>query len=366
MKIVLLGAASSIHMQRWANGLVSKGHEVHVLSLHAAGDKKYDCQVHMCARRAPIGYLTAGRWVRQKIAAIKPNIVNAHYATGYGRLLKAAGDFPTLLSVWGSDVFAFPDRSWLHRRFLQSNLRSSVALGSTSHCMKARVVRLGVEADNIFVTPFGVDETVFTKQGNRQARDGSAFVIGTVKSLEGIYGIDVLIRSFADFYAGASNHKALKLKIYGEGSQKAALIDLTHRLKVGKAVSFEGAIKHDEVPGALSELDVFCALSREESFGVAAIEASACELPVIVSDAGGLPEVIVDGETGFVVPREDTGACARALEKLFDDEKLRLKFGRNGRRRVLDKYNWELSLSTMLAVYQEAIHRFDMSRTQRF
>ena len=80
-----------------------------------------------------------------------------------------------------------------------------------------------------------------------------------------------------------------------------------------------GAVPHKDVPRYLNQMDIYVAASRldSESFGVAVLEASACELPVVVSNAGGLPEVVEDGVTGYIAPKEDVAATATAIGKLI-------------------------------------------------
>ena len=96
------------------------------------------------------------------------------------------------------------------------------------------------------------------------------------------------------------------------------------------------------MPAWLNRLDIYAAPSRldSESFGVAVIEASACALPVVVSDVGGLPEVVRDGETGLIVPRDDVPALQAALKRLVLDAALRERLGQGGRAHVEREYEW--------------------------
>jgi glycosyltransferase involved in cell wall biosynthesis len=90
---------------------------------------------------------------------------------------------------------------------------------------------------------------------------------------------------------------------------------------------------------------------------VAVLEASACGLPVVVSDAGGLPEVVLNGETGFVVKREDPAATAYALLQLVTDDALRQRMGRAGRDHVVRKYEWSDSVDRMEEVYAKVLKK---------
>jgi glycosyltransferase involved in cell wall biosynthesis len=99
-------------------------------------------------------------------------------------------------------------------------------------------------------------------------------------------------------------------------------------------------------------LDIYVALSRQESFGVAVIEAGAAGRPVVVSNVGGLPEVVRDGETGFIVPPNDPDAAADALERLVRDQLLRRQMGEAGAQHVAKNYSWDASVQTMIKVLE--------------
>jgi glycosyltransferase involved in cell wall biosynthesis len=351
MKIMLLAGANSIHTARWANGLVSRGHEVHVVSAHrlthAFDERVY---LHLLSRGAPWAYLLGASEVRAIARLVAPDILNAHYATGYGLLARLVAYVPTLLSVWGSDVYTFPGKSLLHRQLVLGNLKSCTAVASTSHCMARRVAQMH-RHPHVFVTPFGVDTQVF-KPDPEVMRPPDQVVIGTVKSLSSGYGIDVLIRAFAWAWDSLGRPHGLRLEISGEGPQRAELEALAETMGVRRQLTFFGEVAHAQVPTMLRRLDVFVALSRFESFGVAVLEAAACQLPVVVSNAEGLAEVTVGGVNGYIVPREDALAAGEALEKLIRDPALRQSFGEAGRRHVVNHYSWESSLDIMLDAYK--------------
>ena len=103
---------------------------------------------------------------------------------------------------------------------------------------------------------------------------------------------------------------------------------------------------------ALNKIDVLCLTSVEtESFGVAAVEAMACQVPVIVSDVVGYKEVVLHNRTGLVVPQFNIEATCKAMEKLYGDSALRRQFGENGRRWVKEKYEWERCVQIMMDLY---------------
>jgi glycosyltransferase involved in cell wall biosynthesis len=268
-------------------------------------------------------------------------------------LARLAGCQPNLLSVWGSDVYDFPVKSLLHRWLLKRNLEASTAIASTSRCM-ARETAKTYTHEHVFITPFGVDETIF-KPAPKSVQLENKLVIGTVKTLKAKYGIDTLIEAFAIAWQKAGKPENLVLEITGDGPDRAQLEALTLQYGISDRVIFHGAVSHEDVPKMLNRLDIYVALSRldSESFGVAILEASACELPVIVSDADGPAEVVVGGVTGDIVPKESPEEAALAMCRLITDPDKRLKMGIAGRDHVLKHYTWKHSVSLMLDAYNQ-------------
>jgi len=109
----------------------------------------------------------------------------------------------------------------------------------------------------------------------------------------------------------------------------------------------------------LGSLDIFAILSilDSETFGVAAVEASACGIPVVATSVGGLPEVITAEKTGIIVPPKDTLGTAAALNRLISDEKLRIEMGINGRKKVEENYDWSANIAQMVSLYQQTIEK---------
>jgi len=357
MKIMLLSAGSAIHTQRWANGLVAAGEEVVCVSQHDFLPEGWDQRVEQIRlpRSGLTGYFLNGRVVAQLFDRHGCELLNAHYATGYGVLATRSGVRPRIVSVWGSDVYDFPQTSPVHRRMLRQVLTSADALASTSMAMSAQVMKVldGEKLKrHIVITPFGVDTAQFFPA--REARpDSGPIVIGTVKTLESKYGIDTLIKAFAQL--GPSHRgRPLQLRIVGGGSQREQLQVLATSLGVHQRCELLGPVPHAEVPSYLQGFDIFVAASRldSESFGVAVIEASACGLPVVVTDVGGLPEVVRAEETGLVVRRDNPTALAAGLSRMLEDAALRRRFGEAGRAWVQSRYEWRDCVQMMCGHYR--------------
>ena len=360
LRVALLGPANSIHVQRWAAALVERGHAVCVLSQHRCDPTLLapKADVHWLPHEGTLGYFTNALALRRHLARWRTDILNVHYASGYGTTAALAGFVPTLMSVWGSDVYVFPHQSRIKGWLLRRNLRRATALAATSRAMAEQVRRLTPERGEIAITPFGVDLSRFSPAPSRTA--SSSITLGIVKSLAPQYGLDLLLHAFAGLCADAQVRAAYvdcRLLVVGGGPQREALAQLAGQLGIADRTQFVGPVAHAEVPRWLHQLDIFAAPSRSESFGVAVIEAGACGLPVVVSDAGGLPEVVVDGQTGIVVPCNDVPALQAALKRLVLDPALRERLGRHGRAHVEREYEWGRCVERMEALYVDTIRR---------
>lgn len=342
---------------RWVNDQSTLGHDVHLIMLEVGTEQFSNVTLHILPFKKPFGYFLNIFHLRTLLKMIQPDIFHVHYATGNGLLGRLANYKPSILSVWGSDVMVSPDNSFLMRRLVKKNLEHYSNIISTSLIMVDYVNSISDKDINISVIPIGVDTEIFAPGNDSVSNE---IVIGTVKTLETIYGIDVLIKSFSlvkDRIKKSDKILAgkLKLAIVGGGSQLSNLTDLVAECGVSDSVQFVGQIPNRDVPNMLRSFDVFVAMSRNESFGVAIVEASACELPVVTSNVGGLPEVVINNETGYLINTEDYEGCAEAIFKLVINPQLRKKLGKNGRMFVQRKYEWRDCMNSMLSLYDQAI-----------
>jgi glycosyltransferase involved in cell wall biosynthesis len=122
--------------------------------------------------------------------------------------------------------------------------------------------------------------------------------------------------------------------------------------------------------GALADLyaraSVYCLPSRFEPYGLSVLEAMAHELPCVVTDVGALPDIVIDGETGAVVPPDDAGALAGALNRLLDDPTYARRLGTNGRGRVERHHTWDAVVERMAPGLERAARRWPARRRTRF
>lgn len=340
MRICFVGPANSAHIVKWCTWFSKHGHEVHVISF-TQGDIR-NITVHVINvgvnaesnDLAKLKYLFSGKKIKKIIDEIKPDVVNAHYATSYGTALALSGVKNYVLSVWGSDVYDFPKKSFLHQLLLKYSLKKATHLFSTSKAMAEEASKY-IERE-FEITPFGVDIKLFTPDKRTRNADDGKFVVGTVKSLSDKYGIRYLLQAVAE--VKKQGNIPIELRIAGKGPQEHEYKQLAIELGIDDITHWLGFISQEEAAKEWANMDVAIVPSESESFGVSAVEAQACGTPVIVSDIPGLMEATQPGVTSVVVKRKDARAIVDEIIALHTAPEVREKMGEAGVRLVQEKY----------------------------
>lgn len=341
LKICYLTEAGSVHAHKWVNYFKEKGHQVFVISLGEKtmpGVRVYNLNakaLHLSDWGKLRAYTRHIKRAREIVYREKPDVIHAHYATSYGILAARLNIHPYILSVWGSDVYQFPESGLFQQWLLRYNLKKADVILSTSEAMKKRTGCFTNK--DILVTPFGVDPNFYIPKKDRD--QSNSFTVGTVKSFYKIYGIDDLIRGFALFVKKNTVSDA-RLLLGGRGDEEENLKKLVSELGMEKRVDFLGYLSPEKVVEAFNRMDVAVFPSKQdsESFGVAAVEAQACGCACIVSDVGGLPEATKEGYSSLVVPESQPQAIAEALTHLYQDRNLLKKMQKQARQYVLENY----------------------------
>jgi len=130
---------------------------------------------------------------------------------------------------------------------------------------------------------------------------------------------------------------------------------------LGNVLWINEMVKHEVVTQLYSHAAVFCCPSVYEPFGIINLEAMACETPVVASAVGGILEVVVDGETGILVPPANPDALAAALRRVLEDPALARRMGQAGRQRVEAQFSWASVAERTERVYGAAVADFKKS-----
>jgi len=353
MKVLVLAPSKSIHTHKWATYYKQQGIDVTVVTFkdHYSEKNAKEINTEVLPKLLPgkLSYIMSVIALKKILKTYKPDILHAHYASSYGFIGALTQYHPFFVSVWGTDVYQFPQKNTVNRKILEYTLRQANVVCSTSKVMGEETKKYTDKP--IEITPFGVDLTKFKPLDTRAVED--TLTIGTVKALSDNYGIGDLIHAFSQVHSTYTNTRLL---IVGEGPQRAEYEDLVQRLNLKDVVTFTGKVPNDEVPNYINQIDIFAVPSTErESFGVAVVEAMACGVPVVVSDVGGLPEVVKDGETGIIVPKRNPSKLAEAFVSLIKDDSKRAEMGTNGIQHVEENYNWTDNANGMISLYNQIV-----------
>ena len=304
------------------------------------------------ARLVPLGIrndvdLLAAFRLGRAIARERPHVVHYHTARAHK------------MSLW---LRPFAGRAIVTRRmdyplrpgFWTDRLynRAVAAVAAISTGVREELRAAGVAKERIRVIPSGVEPPggLPGEAGRRaaRARFGVAddrIAIGIVAVLERRKAHDILFHALA----ACTSKSRIVCLVCGDGSERVALERLAAELAI--EVRFLG--EQRQVADVLAALDVFVLPSRAEGLGVAILEAMAMALPVVASRVGGIPDAVIDRDTGLLVPPEDTGALAAAIDRLVADEDERRRLGERGRARVLAEFSLARSAERYEALYEE-------------
>jgi phosphatidylinositol alpha-1,6-mannosyltransferase len=149
-------------------------------------------------------------------------------------------------------------------------------------------------------------------------------------------------------------HRA-ELSIIGTGPRLEEYVALARTLGLDEEVHFVGHVDHGELPSYYASADLFVLPSRMESFPLVLLEAMAGGLPVVATAVGGVPEVVVNGETGLLVPPNGPQGLAEAINSLLDDPERMKQMGARGQERVREHYTWDKVADRMAGFFREVL-----------
>jgi len=232
-------------------------------------------------------------------------------------------------------------KEWLLHGYLpvEAGLARLGHVVTPSQAMADFMLAHGFPAARLHVIPLGVEPGV---NGGPPEEDG-VLVAGAAANLEYWKGVDVLLN------AARLVRAPLRLEIYGTGSQRD---ELERQARAGEVdATFHGFVP--DLRERLAGLDVLVQPSRADNLPFSVLEAMAAGLPVIGTRVGGIPELVLDGETGLLVDPERPVALAEALDELAGDPERRQKLGVQGRERALEQFSPEATARRTVALYEE-------------
>lgn len=341
-------------MVKWCNWFSSKGHEVHVVSfvpgiIECCQIHFLDIQVNAAGRDfEKIAYIFAGHKIWNIVKAISPDIISVHYASSYGVAVAFSPIKKYILSIWGSDIYQFPQKSIIHKQLLKISLKRADKILSTSTAMANEAKKYVLR--DYEVTPFGVDVDLFNPNKRIAYLEKGRLRIGNVKALSDIYGIQYIIEAAAIIKRKSPDLNVVVV-IAGDGPDKEKYKELAKKLDVN--VNFLGRISQEQAATVWANIDIAIIPSLSESFGVAALEAQACGTPVVISSADGLLETTNPGITSIVIEQKNSKSIADAVIELYNNPNKMETMGIEGRDLVTKKYELGMCFSRIENIFKE-------------
>lgn len=211
-------------------------------------------------------------------------------------------------------------------------------------------------SNGIEVIPNFIDTERFFRQDKEHFKQAlcpnGEKVIVHVSNFRPVKNTGQVVEVFHRLKNGTSN---VKLLLIGDGPDRVPTERKARELGVYNDVRFLG--KQDPVEEILSIADVFLMPSGSETFGLAALEAMACEVPVVATDVGGLPELIVDDETGFLCPKDDVDAFTERTRQLLTNEDLHARMSRAARTRAVETFDIDRVVPMYESYYQQVLEK---------
>ncbi len=287
------------------------------------------------------------------------DILHVHYAIPHAtsafiakQILAPTKDIKVITTLHGTDVTLVGlEPSFLP--LVKFSIEQSDFVTSVSRFLQMKTYTMYNIEREIRVIPNFVDTQKFIRREDCQFRSRIAAngekILVHVSNFRLVKRVPDVIRIFDIVRKSIPS----KLVLVGDGPERSESERLARELGIFEDVKFLG--KQTLLPEILSAADLMLMPSQSESFGLSALEAMSCSVPVVSSSTGGLPELVVHGETGYIAELGDVQRMAKyAIELLADERKLDL-FSQNARKRAVEKFRVELVIPQYEKLYEEAL-----------
>ncbi|MBL8842218.1 MAG: N-acetyl-alpha-D-glucosaminyl L-malate synthase BshA [Planctomycetes bacterium] len=349
--------------------LAERGHEVHFLAYSKPPRlSRYHPRIfcHLVEvseyplfKYPPYDLALASKMI-EVIGERRLDLLHVHYAIPHSisaylaRQLMPGVRFGIVTTLHGTDITLVGSGN-AYRDVTRFGIEQSDEVIAVSEWLKKETQRIFGATKEIQVVPNFVDVTRFRPKEGRTSpllcACADSPIVMHVSNFRPVKRLGDTVRAFADATAGTK----AQLVLVGDGPERAGAEALVAELKLEERVQFLGIV--DDVHDLLPFADVLVVSSESESFGLAALEAHACGVPVVGYDSGGMREVVEDNSTGFLVRFGDVPALAARLKTLLADATLRRDFGARGRKRAVEQFDLAQVLTVHERIYHAALAR---------
>ena len=349
--------------------LAQRGHEIHFISyslpfrLQHYHERIFFHEVEMVdyplLEHPPYAIALAAK-MSEVGAQAGLDVFHVHYAMPHAvsaflaRAILGQGRPKIITTLHGTDItLVGNDRSLFPMtRFA---LEQSDGVTCVSHYLQAKTREVFETTRPLRVIPNFVDTRRFSPEARPDLRKHLAphgeRILGHLSNFRPVKRVPDAVRTFAQARAALP----VKLLLIGDGPDRPQVLHLARCLGVEQDVIFLG--KQDDVESLLAVADLFLLPSEEEAFGLAALEAMSCAVPVVGTAVGGVPEVVEEGKTGFLLSPGDVDGMARACLSLLTDRERNAEFREAARQRAVTHFDASLIVPLYEAYYQEIVGR---------
>lgn len=291
--------------------------------------------------------------------AEKLDLLHVHYAIPHSisailarESIKQKRYIPVITTLHGTDItLVGADRSYLP--ITKYGLQQSDGVTAVSRFLKQATIETfdfdEIEVIPNFICPLHYQRNFDLPLRKQLASNGEKLLVH-VSNFRAVKRPQDCVEITAKVREKGGN---VRLIMVGDGPERSACEYLAEKLGIKEFVCFVG--KRENIADYLAVADIFLLPSESESFGLAALEAQACEVPVIASRIGGIPEVVNDKETGFLSDAEDTEKMSEDVLKLVNDEEMRLEFGKKARELAVSRYSATEIIPQYLRFYEKVL-----------
>ncbi len=227
-----------------------------------------------------------------------------------------------------------------------------------SHAILNQVQEQGIPAEKIRLVSLRVDLKLFNpdlwvSETYKNGDKVGIIKIGYIGRLVDGKGLEDLLEAVKILKNQNLGFKAWGLAIYGSGPLESKLEKLADELKIEDKIEWRGFVPYSKVPEALAQMDIFIYPSWHEGFGRSIMEALAMEKAVVATRVGGIPDLIKDGENGFLIEPRHPEMLAEKIKELIENKDLRGKFGKAGREWVRKNFEWSEGIKKFANLFLE-------------
>ena len=361
LRVLMLGPLGPPHVSDQALALKERGIDVHVggnasgaLADSALSEAGLPVLASPRGRRAtPWGIAATIRWTRRAIAAVRPDVVHAHWLPGFGFAAAAAGASPLALTAWGSDVYR---ASRVQKLANDYALRRADLLMADSRDLLEACGALDDDALRCELVQWGADLRMFRPASSGERAElrqrlglGPGPVIISPRTLTPVYNIPVVIEAFGRV-GDAVPDAQLLLKHMGGATIELPPFPHPERMHL------IGRVPYEKMADYYRAADICVSISSSDSSPRSVWEAMGAGCACVLSDLPWVTELLVPGRDALTVPTEAT-AVAEAIIRLLSDPGLREDLAANGRAIVERHLNREREMDRLVELYAELVGR---------